>query len=151
MKSEIAKNKDVLAGLLFMAMGSIAFYVSLGYRFGTTVRMGPGYFPRVLSLLLVGFGITILIKGISKGGKMVSQWGWVSVGLLTLSMVLFGFMIEAFGFLPALATMFLVAAYAGNEFHLREVFVLTAAMSLFAYVVFIWGLKLPYPLFAWNF
>jgi hypothetical protein len=151
MKSDIAKNKDVLAGLLFMAMGSTAFYISLGYRFGTTVRMGPGYFPRVLSLLLVGFGITILIKGIRKGGKLVSQWGWVSVGLLTLSMVLFGFMIEAVGLLPALATMFLVAAYAGNEFRLREVFVLTVVMSLFAVVVFIWGLKLPYPLFAWNF
>ncbi|MDQ2082669.1 tripartite tricarboxylate transporter TctB family protein [Xanthobacteraceae bacterium Astr-EGSB] len=151
MKSDIAKNKDVLAGLLFMAMGSIAFYISLGYRFGTTVRMGPGYFPRVLSLLLVGFGITILIKGIRKRGKLVSQWGWVSVGLLTLAMVLFGFMIEALGLLPALATMFLVAAYAGNEFRLREVFVLTVVMSMFAVVVFIWGLNLPYPLFAWNF
>ena len=151
MKSDIAKNKDVLAGLLFMAMGSIAFYVSLGYRFGTTVRMGPGYFPRVLSLLLVGFGVTVLIKGLRKGGKLVNRWGWVSVGLLTLSMVLFGFMIEPLGLLPALATMFLVAAYAGSEFRLREVVVLIVVMSFFAVVVFIWGLKLPYPLFAWNF
>ena len=46
-------------------------------------------------------------------------------------MVLFGFTIERLGFLPALALMFLVAAYAGNEFRLREVFVLTAVMELF--------------------
>jgi hypothetical protein len=47
--------------------------------------------------------------------------------------------------------MFLVAAYAGSEFRLREVLVLTVVMSFFAVVVFIWGLKLPYPLLAWNF
>jgi hypothetical protein len=151
MKSDLLRSKDVLAGLLFIGLGSIALYVSLDYRFGTTLRMGPGYFPKILSVLLIGLGIATLVKGLRQGGNLSGPWTWAPLILLTLAMVLFGFTIERLGLLPALAIMFLVAAYAGNEFRLKEVFVLTVVMSVFAVVVFIWGLKLPYPLLAWNF
>ncbi|GAU85342.1 tricarboxylate transport protein TctB [Bosea sp. BIWAKO-01] len=151
MKSDVMRNKDVLSGLLFMGLGSIALYISLDYRFGSTQRMGPGYFPKILSGLLIAFGVAILVKGLRQGGNLAGPWSWAPLFLLTLAMVLFGFTIERLGFVPALALMFLVSAYAGNEFRLREVFVLTAVMSTFAVIVFIWGLKLPYPLFAWNF
>ena len=53
--------------------------------------------------------------------------------------------------MPALAALFFVSARAGHEFKALEVLVLTAVMAVFAAAVFVWGLKLPYSLFAWNF
>ena len=55
------------------------------------------------------------------------------------------------GLVPALATLIFVSARAGHEFKALEVLVLTVVLSLLAAAVFVWGLKLPYSLFAWNF
>lgn len=150
MRTSIFKNQDALAGLLFMGLGTFGFAVALGYKFGTTVDMGPGYFPRILSLVLIGFGILAFIKGLRACAPVEGGWAWRPLALLTISILLFGFLIERLGLVPALTALFFVSARAGHEFKAREVLVLTAVMSVFAAAVFVWGLKLPYSLFAWN-
>ena len=57
MKVELKNNKDFLAGLLLLSFGCIGFYLALDYPFGSALRMGPGYFPRVLSGILIAFGV----------------------------------------------------------------------------------------------
>ena len=151
MKSNLTRNQDALAGLLFIGLGAIGFAIALGYKFGTAIEMGPGYFPRILSLILIGFGIVTFVRGVRSGAQIDGVWAWLPLALLTLSIVLFGFLIERLGLVPALVALFFIAAYAGHEFRAREVLVLTVVMSVFAAVVFVWGLKLPYSLFAWNF
>ncbi|TQI73926.1 tripartite tricarboxylate transporter TctB family protein [Bosea sp. AK1] len=151
MRTSIFKNQDALAGLLFMGLGALGFAIALGYTFGTTIDMGPGYFPRVLSLVLIGFGIVIFVRGLRHCMPVEGGWGWLPLALLSASLLLFGFLLERAGLVPALAALFFVSARAGHEFKTREVLVLTAVMSVFAAVVFVWGLKLPYALFAWNF
>ena len=151
MKTSIFKNQDALAGLLFMSLGAIGFAFALGYKFGTTVDMGPGYFPRILSLVLIGFGTATFVRGLRNEIEVAGSWAWFALALLTLAIVLFGFLAERVGLMPALAVLVVVTAYAGHEFKLSEVAVLTVVMCIFAAVVFVWGLKLPYALFAWNF
>lgn len=151
MRTSIFKNQDALAGLLFMGFGALGFAIALGYKFGTTIDMGPGYFPRILSLVLIGFGIVTFVRGLRSCVAVDGGWSWLPLALLTASIVLFGFLIERLGLVPALAALFFVSARAGHEFKVLEVLVLTVVMSVFAAAVFVWGLKLPYSLFAWNF
>lgn len=151
MKTSIFKNQDALAGLLFMGLGGVGFAIALGYKFGTTIEMGPGYFPRILSLVLIGFGIVIFFKGLRSCMPVEGGWAWLPLVLLSAALLLFGFLLERLGLVPALAALFFVSARAGHEFKAREVLALTIVMSAFAAAVFIWGLKLPYSLFAWNF
>ena len=66
-------------------------------------------------------------------------------------MVLFGFLVERVGLVPSLAVLVLVSAAAGCEFKFREVVLLAAVVCLFAVVVFVWGLKMRFPLFVWGF
>ena len=113
--------------------------------------MGPGYFPRILSLVLIGFGIVTFLKGLRHCMPVEGGWAWLPLLLLSASLLLFGFLLERLGLVPALFALFFVSARAGHEFKALEVFVLTAVMSVFAAAVFVWGLKLPYALFAWNF
>jgi hypothetical protein len=68
--------------------------------------------------------------------------------MLTIALVSFGFLMEHVGMIPALVVMFFAAAFAGREFKLIEVVILTAIMCLAATAIFIWGLKLPYQLFV---
>ena len=77
-------------------------------------------------------------------------WAFLPLGILSLSMVLFGLLVERVGLVPSLAVLVLVSAAAGSEFKFREVLVLAAAVCLFAVVVFVWGLNMRFPLFAWG-
>jgi hypothetical protein len=151
MRTSIFKSQDALAGLLFMGLGALGFAIALGYKFGTTIDMGPGYFPRILSLVLIGFGVVTFVRGVRNVVRIEGGWAWLPLLLLSASLLLFGFLIERLGLVPALAALFFVSARAGHEFKALEVLVLTVAMSAFAAAVFVWGLKLPYSLFAWNF
>ena len=49
-------SKDFLSGLLFIGFGLLALYFGQKLALGTPVRMGPGYVPRMLSLVLLGLG-----------------------------------------------------------------------------------------------
>ena len=66
MKDDLLNNKDFLAGLLLLAFGAVGFYMALDYPFGSALRMGPGYFPRVLSGILMAFGAFVLVRGMSR-------------------------------------------------------------------------------------
>ena len=146
MKPDLRSNKDFLAGLLFLFLGGFAVAVASNYPTGSTMRMGPGYFPTALGVILCLFGVYLMVRGIRTGGKMESGWTWRPLAFITLSIALFGFLLDRAGMIPALVAMFFAAAAAGREFRFKEVLLLTVVMGAFAAAVFLYGLKLPYPL-----
>ena len=146
MKTPLHQNRDFLAGMLFLLIGGIGFYVALSYPFGTLQKMGPGYFPRVLSVILIAFGLVTLVKGLRSGERVRGSWGWFPLLMLTIALLAFGFLMEHVGLIPALVVLFFTAAYAGKEAKFTEVLGLTVVMCIAATAIFIWGLKLPYPL-----
>ncbi len=148
MKTELRNNRDFLAGLLFLALGVLTIFFARDYPMGLAARMGPGYFPTVLGGILCLFGVVVMIRGIRSGAPVQGAWGWRPLGLITLSIVVFGLTMEKLGLIPALMLLFFVAALAGREFRFREVLLLAVLMSAFAAAVFVYGLKLPYPLFG---
>jgi Tripartite tricarboxylate transporter TctB family len=150
MKTRLTENKDFLAGLLMVVIGTVAFYMAMNYPFGSSLRMGPGYFPRVLAGILIAFGLWIGIRGLRKGEKVEGIWGWKALTCITVAFVAFGWLMDKIGFIPSLVVLFFVSAFAGFEFRFKEVVVLSIVMIAFAWGVFIYGLGLPYRLFWWN-
>ncbi|MCP5149719.1 MAG: tripartite tricarboxylate transporter TctB family protein [Ectothiorhodospiraceae bacterium] len=148
MRTPALQSKDVLAGLLFLFVGGIAFYTALDYSFGTVARMGPGFFPRVLAVVLMLFGLVTLARGLVSRDPVHGRWGWAPLALLVVAITAFGYLMERAGMIPALVVLFVTSAWAGHEFRMREVVVLTAVMCLMATAVFVWGLGLPYRLFV---
>ena len=148
MKVELRNNKDFLAGLLLLAIGAGGFYMALDYPFGSALRMGPGYFPRVLAGILMAFGVFVLIRGILKFEKVKGRWGWKPLAFIIVSLVAFGWIMDRLGLIPALVVMFIVSALGGHEFRWKEVAILTVVMSAFAVGVFIYGIGLPYQLWG---
>jgi hypothetical protein len=145
MKLTLHNNKDFWAGLVFAGTGALAMFISRDYPFGTTLRMGPGYFPRILGGILVLFGLYVMVRGLRSNEKMKGNWSIRALIVLPLSMVLFGVVMELAGFVPALAVLIFVSAASGGEFKFKEVLLLTLFLSVMSVAMFIWGLGLPYP------
>ena len=148
MSFDLRNNKDFLAGLVFVLIGALAVVVARDYPMGTAMRMGPAYFPTILGGFLIVLGAWVVARGLRWGDKVKGEWGWKPLAFVVLSIVLFGFLLERFGLVPALVAMFFAAAAGGCEFRFREVLVLAALMCVFSVIVFIWVLKMPYPLVA---
>lgn len=146
MKVSLRNNQDFLGGLLLVAVGVLAFYIALGYTYGTAVRMGPGYFPRAVAGILIAFGAYILVRGLRNPEEVSGRWGWKPLFFITVALIAFAFAMDRFGLIPALVLMFFIAAFGGHEFKIIEVLILTVFMSLFSVGVFVYGLGLPYTL-----
>lgn len=146
MQYDLRNNRDFIAGLLFIVLGALAVALARDYPMGSAMRMGPGYFPTVLGAILLLFGVYVMLRGVRSGEKVKGEWGWRPLALITLSIVLFGFLLDRLGMIPAIVLMLFVAAAAGREFRFKEVLLLAVLMTAFSAVVFTYALKLPYPL-----
>ena len=131
---------------MFIGTGAVALVIAREYPFGTVLRMGPGYFPRVLGGILVLFGIYLTILGLRGNETIQGGWSPRALILLPLSMILFGVLVEHAGFIPAMVALVFGSAAAGREFKLVEVVLLTGVLTALSVAVFIWLLGLPYPL-----
>ena len=145
---ELSNNKDVLGGAMLIAIGGFAVFVARNYEFGNSLRMGPGYFPTGLGGTLVLFGLYILVNGLRKAEKLQGSWSLRALVILTLSLVLFGALIDRAGFVPAMMVLVFGSALAGREFRFVETMLFTIFLTALCAALFIWGLGLPYPLIA---
>ena len=146
MRIELRNNRDFWAGIMLIAFGAASIFIARGYPFGSTMRMGPGYFPSALGGILVLFGVYVLIVGLRKGEKIAVHCSLRALIVLPLSLIAFGGLMTHAGFIPAMAALIFGSASAGREFKIVEVLLLTVILTGLSVAIFIWGLGLPYPL-----
>lgn len=140
---------DALAGLLFIAFGLLFGVQSLGLEIGTAFRMGPGYFPLVLSGILILLGLAIVASAIhDRGSEGIGTLAWRGVLFILPAPIFFGLTVRGLGFVPAIFLTTLIAALASFKMRLHWALLLAAGVTLFATVVFSYGLGLPFRRFG---
>ena len=148
MKLDVLDNKDFWSGLMLIVIGGGAVLIARNYPFGSTLRMGPGYFPIMLGSILVLFGLFFVARAVRNTEKIEPGWSPRALIIIPLALVLFGILMTHAGFVPALLVLIFGSAAASTEFKLGEVLLLSVGLTAFCVLVFIWGLGLPYPLLA---
>jgi hypothetical protein len=147
MRLRLEGPKDALAGLIYIAFGGLMLYGAIGFRLGTAGRMGPGYFPRVLALILIALGIVSLVRAFLVRGEKIEGVEWKPLALILASTVLFGILLERVGLAGALIALVLVSAAASKEFRLDwRALVGLGALIAFCILVFVKGLGVPMPI-----
>src|ERR1043166_5554405 len=94
MQLDIRSNRDVWAGVMLIVTGAASVIIARDYAFGTSLRMGPGYFPSVLGGLLVLFGIYLVASGLRSNEQIEGTWSLRALVVLPLSLVMFGLLID---------------------------------------------------------
>ena len=133
-------SKDFLSGLMFIGFGLLALYFGQKLALGTTVRMGPGYVPRMLALIMMSLGGLICVIALVTGGEPVERIKWKPITLVTIGIVCFALLFERAGLLPALVVLVLISSLGGEEFKLTEVIGNMVALSIICILVFKIGL-----------
>jgi hypothetical protein len=158
----IKDQRDFAAGIMFTAIG-VAFAIgATRYSFGTSGRMGPGYFPLILGLLLVFLGSVVVIKALisqSSDEAVAGPWPWKPIVYILGANILFGILIGGLpsiglppmGLIAAIVVVTFVASRAGQETSWRNVALLALVLIAGSYVVFVVLLRLLLPIFPeWD-
>ncbi len=132
-----------------MGVGVITVVISAGYPIGTSMRMGPGYFPRYVGMLLSILGGIVTLRSLRVEGEEIGRFGWRAIVLVSFGFVAFAWAIDRIGFVPAMAAMIICGMLAGRKFRWAEVLIMCAALIIGSVALFIYGLKLPLSLFWW--
>jgi hypothetical protein len=125
---------------MFIGFGLAALYFGQKLALGTTVRMGPGYVPRMLSLIMMGLGLLICVVALVAGGEPMERPKWKPITLVTIGILCFALLFERAGLLPALIVLVTIASLAGEEFKLKEVIGNMIVLSILCTLVFKVGL-----------
>lgn len=157
-KVMIKSQKDFFAGLMFMAVGTAFAFGAQNYTIGSAARMGPGYFPMLLGILLGVLGFAIILGSVLKrhpapDGDPVGRWAWRPLFFVLMANFAFGVLlvglpalgIPSMGIVVAIYALTLIASMASNEFTLKGSLGLATVLAVGSYLVFIKGLSLVLP------
>ena len=148
MKYRIRNEKDVAAGVLYMLFGAAFSLGALNYRLGDPARMGPGWFPFWIGVLLVVVGLLTAWTGLrpNAAAEKVKRPQLRPLAWVIGAVVLFGLLLQPLGLVLSLLVLVLVSSFASHEFTWKGAVATAIALILFSTAVFIWGINLQIPL-----
>jgi len=152
----IKSQKDFFSGLMFMGVGVAFAWGASSYTIGNGARMGPGYFPLVLGVLLAFLGGIITFKALvveTMDGDKIGSFAWRPLIFIILANVVFGALLgglpsiglPSMGLIAGIYALTFVACLAGEKFNFKEAFILATILAVFSYLAFIKLLNLQFP------
>ena len=149
----ILARKDVLAGVMFIAVAAFGLWLSRNYPVGTALRMGTGYVPRLLCWILMGLGLAIALQGLRERDEPLQPGATagvlarlIPVVVVTASLVAFALAIEQLGLALAIALLVGIGALVAPGIRLWEAVAAAIVLTVLSWAIFILGLGLAIPL-----
>jgi hypothetical protein len=155
---KIESQKDFFSGLLFVGFGIAFTWGATTYKIGQADRMGPGYFPLMLGILLTVLGVLIVVKSVvvkTESGDKIGGWAWKALAYVLGANLAFGVLLgglpsiglPAAGLIAGIYVLTLIASLAGRRFGFRRALILATVLAALSYLAFVVLLKLQIP--AW--
>ena len=143
----VKSPQDIGAGVVFLLIGLAGLYFGGELALGTAARMGPGYFPRLLSFMIIAVGVAVALQGITVEGPPVEPLRVRPIAFIIGAILAFGWLIERIGLALTAVLLTLIAAYARREVKLGETVLLGIGLGIFTVAVFVHLLGQALP--AW--
>ena len=145
---KLKNPKDFWSGVMFAVFG-LAFAIIVKYYeypMGSASRMGAGYFPFVLGCVMAVLGFIIIVQSLVTTGTPISKFAWRPLIWVLGAFVIFGLTAKWLGLVIAIILLVMISAYGGHEFKLKESLISSAILAAGSIAVFVYGLKLPFPI-----
>ena len=151
----IKSQKDFFSGLMFMGVGAAFAWGATTYNVGEGARMGPGYFPLMLGVLMTILGTVVTFKSLvleTVGGDKIGKWAWKPLVYIIAANLLFGVLLgglpsiklPAMGMIAAIYALTFVSSMAETGWKVKNTFVLATVLAAGSYVAFVLVLKLQF-------
>lgn len=143
----IHRQTDFASGLMFILIGLGFSMVARGYTMGTAARMGPGYFPFWLGILLAVLGAIVAFGALStKGdGDRVARADVRTLLWVLASVVLFALVLKPLGMVLSVVVLVISSSMASHEFTWKGALCNAVVLVAISLVAFVYGINLQMP------
>jgi hypothetical protein len=148
MAAQLEKPRDLAGGVMVMAMALGFFVVGRELEIGSSFRMGPGYFPTILSGIMFLLGAVmagLALRGPTQEGAF-GHWPWLALVLVIGAIVFFGITLRGLGLAPVIFIVVLVNAWGSRYATVSTSLLLALGIAAFTTILFVRLLGLPLPL-----
>ena len=146
---KIKSQRDFVSGLMFVVVGVVFAVGATNYSMGTSAKPGAGYFPLILSVLMTLLGAVVLFKSLTietEGGDPIGSIAWRPLLVIVVAIAVFGASINRLGLVVSVPILILVTSLAGDEFKWLGVIINAVVLTVFSWLIFVYGLKLTIPM-----
>ena len=141
---------------MFIVVGVAFAWGATNYNVGEAARMGPGYFPLVLGVLMAIVGVVVSFKSLvidTKTDNKIGEWAWRPLFYVITANVVFGVLLAglrtfdfpAFGLIVAIYALTFIASMAQADWKFKPTLLLATALAVGSYLVFVLALALQFP------
>jgi hypothetical protein len=145
----IKSQRDFVSGLMFIVVGVIFAVGATNYSMGSSAKPGAGYFPLILSVIMAILGAVVLFKSLTietEGGDPIGSIAWKPLLVIVASITVFAIALPRLGMFLTIPLLIVMVSFAGDEFSWKGVIGSCIVLTIFSWIVFIWGLGLTIPL-----
>lgn len=146
--SRVKDQKDFWSGILFIVFGCTGLWLGRTFAIGTLSKMGPGFFPALISIALIGIGVLLGARSLVVPGDPVERIAFWPQLLILAGIIAFGLLIERVGLAVAVLAVAAISGIAAQGLRWYELAALALAMSAFAVVLFVTLLGQPIPVWV---
>ena len=143
----VKSPQNLGAAVIFTGLALIGLVYGRDLPFGSAAKMGPGFFPTILSLLILGIGLLNVAKALTIDGPAIERPHWRPLAFVCGAMMIFGLVINYIGLAFSAALLTFLAAGARPDTRWRETAVLAVVLAIFSVLLFVYGLGQSMP--AW--
>ena len=143
----IRSQKDFASGLMFILVGLSFSFVARGYSMGTAAKMGPGYVPFWLGIVLAILGALVLWGSLTSKAEedQLARWDLKILLWILGSVVLFGLLLKPLGMVLSVVVLVLVSSMASHEFSWKGAVLNAILLVIISMGAFVYGINLQMP------
>ncbi|PKA42861.1 tripartite tricarboxylate transporter TctB family protein (plasmid) [Rhizobium sullae] len=142
---KIRNGRDFIGGAAMIVVSLLFIWFGRELDVGNSFQMGPGYFPVILSLLLIGIGALIMVQSlvVAVEDEPDAPANWQAYTLVILAPIFFGLALSRFGLAPTIFLMVAAVSFASKYAGWRHSIALALFMAISSVVLFTRLLSLP--------
>jgi len=145
---QVRNKQNFWSGVMFIVIGLAFAWKSTEYSMGTAARMGPGYFPFWLGIIMSILGAIVLLTSLRKKAEVteIAKFDFKSVAIITASVVVFAFLLQPAGLIISMVVLVLISAAAAHDNNWKVTIANAIFLTILCYLAFVVGLKLVFPI-----
>ncbi|UHS63111.1 tripartite tricarboxylate transporter TctB family protein [Agrobacterium vaccinii] len=146
----IRNSRDFVGGVMMICVGLVFIWFGQELEVGNSFQMGPGYFPIMLSLILVVIGGLIIVQSLMVDAEddEPEVWNWKASSLVIAAPIVFGLLLSGLGLAPTMLLLIFGVATASRYANWRHSILLGLFLAGCSVLLFTKLLSLPVAAFG---
>ena len=142
-------TRDLIGGIALIAIGVFAALHARQYELGELQRMGPGYFPTALGIILAVLGVLVAVPALFREGTSI-KIEWKSLLWVMVSILVFAVLLNHLGMIFT-SVLAVIASSMASDIKWKARLILSGCIAVITYLIFSFGLGMVIPVWPWSY